>query len=107
MTETAAWSPECPGEGKCHGCAGWCDQCGDVDTVCDDHLCDRHTCLECRRRVEHGDDIFEGQGRCPEHAAEVRLEDALADLCARVESLWWKLNPPKMHWTAGGRRIWL
>lgn len=23
---------ECPGEGSCHGCARWCDHCGDVDT---------------------------------------------------------------------------
>jgi len=26
---------ECPGEGKCHGCMSWCDDCGEVEEVCD------------------------------------------------------------------------
>jgi hypothetical protein len=38
--------PECPGEGKCHGCLKWCNECGDVDHVCDARLafepCDEH-----------------------------------------------------------------
>lgn len=38
---------DCPGEGKCHGCAGWCDRCGDVDEVCDASGCMRHRCQRC------------------------------------------------------------
>lgn len=38
--------PECPGAGKCHGCANWCADCGDVDHICDMRLrgdrCDEH-----------------------------------------------------------------
>lgn len=34
--------PDCPGEGRCHGSMSWCDVCGDVSEVCDDHACDRH-----------------------------------------------------------------
>jgi hypothetical protein len=33
----------CPGRFKCHGPASWCDQCGDVGLVCDDHLCVVHS----------------------------------------------------------------
>lgn len=33
---------DCPGRFKCHGPAGWCDECGDVDLVCDDPECDVH-----------------------------------------------------------------
>jgi len=38
---------ECPGEGKCHGCLGWCDRCGDVGEVCNYPDCDQHHCLIC------------------------------------------------------------
>lgn len=30
--------PECPGMGLCHGCLKWCNNCGDVDEVCDARL---------------------------------------------------------------------
>ena len=40
---------DCPGEGKCHGCMDWCDQCGDVDEVCDADRCDAHRCQRCNR----------------------------------------------------------
>lgn len=33
---------DCPGFGFCHGCAAWCPNCGDVDTMCDAHDCDAH-----------------------------------------------------------------
>jgi hypothetical protein len=37
---------ECPGEGKCHGCLSFCNNCGDVGHVCDTRLaggrCDAH-----------------------------------------------------------------
>lgn len=60
---------DCPGEGRCHGCASWCDNCGDVGTMCDAIHCDRHSCSEpgCRKSVEDGDHIIDGWGYCPEH----------------------------------------
>lgn len=33
---------ECPGIGKCHGSLGWCDNCGDVNKMCNDQYCDTH-----------------------------------------------------------------
>jgi hypothetical protein len=39
---TAQALRDCPGEGKCHGAATWCDICGDVDETCDDLDCDVH-----------------------------------------------------------------
>lgn len=33
---------ECPGRHKCHGPVSWCDECGDVDLVCDDPNCEAH-----------------------------------------------------------------
>ena len=27
--------PGCTGEGTCHGCLGWCRECGEVSRVCD------------------------------------------------------------------------
>lgn len=33
---------DCLGRHKCHGPASWCDECGDVDLVCDDPNCDAH-----------------------------------------------------------------
>src|SRR5688572_21127654 len=32
----------CPGEGKCHGCMVWCDQCGDTSKACNWPDCDVH-----------------------------------------------------------------
>lgn len=32
----------CPGEGRCHGCRRWCNDCGDVREVCEDVGCDQH-----------------------------------------------------------------
>jgi len=55
---------DCPGEGRCHGCASWCDRCGDVGTVCGAVTCDRHQCHECRRKVEAEDEIEDGVGWC-------------------------------------------
>lgn len=44
--------PDCTGAGTCHGCLGWCVECGDVDKTCDagPHGCDWHY-----PRDEHGD----------------------------------------------------
>jgi hypothetical protein len=53
---------ECPGEGKCHGCMCWCDRCGDVTTVCDCEVCDRHRCARCNMlltRLDH--DRYDGE----------------------------------------------
>jgi len=33
---------DCPGRFKCHGPAGWCNDCGDVDLICDDPRCCVH-----------------------------------------------------------------
>lgn len=33
---------DCPGRFKCHGPASWCNECGDVDLVCDDPKCEVH-----------------------------------------------------------------
>src|SRR5262249_7492760 len=47
---------DCPGKGKCHGCVKWCDECGDVDLVCDAASCNAHRCHECSTvlsRAEH------------------------------------------------------
>lgn len=38
--------PECPGEGRCHGCLKWCSYCGDCDLMCDDPECDTHKRIE-------------------------------------------------------------
>lgn len=37
---------DCPGEGKCHGPASWCNVCGDVDVICDDPACAMHARIE-------------------------------------------------------------
>lgn len=44
---------ECPGEGACHGPVKWCDNCGDVDRVCDMDECDAHhpRCSGCGGRM--------------------------------------------------------
>jgi hypothetical protein len=34
---------ECPGRHKCHGPVSFCDECGDVDLICDDPCCDVHS----------------------------------------------------------------
>lgn len=46
-------SSDCPGRFKCHGSASWCDQCGDVDLICDDPKCMAHSrYLEKHERVK-------------------------------------------------------
>ena len=39
----------CDGPNRCHGCASWCDSCGDVDRIChdDSRQCMAHFCLGC------------------------------------------------------------
>lgn len=43
---------DCPGIGKCHGCAKWCVVCDDVSATCgatpDERSCDEHQCRSCR-----------------------------------------------------------
>lgn len=45
--------PACQiGSSGCHGPAGWCDDCGDVDDVCDAYPnCDAHRCTTCGRKA--------------------------------------------------------
>lgn len=56
---------DCPGEGKCHGCASWCDRCGDIRFVCDsddqEHgrggtKCNAHRCDRCCKLLVSEDD---------------------------------------------------
>lgn len=66
----------CPGAGQCHGCAGWCDRCGDVALVCDSPTCDRHHC-DCGDRAVIVD---EGLGYCgiwssPKWHSHIRGDD--------------------------------
>lgn len=46
MADVSEDEDECPGEGKCHGPMGWCDNCGDVKHICPERLrgerCDAH-----------------------------------------------------------------
>ncbi len=42
---------DCPGRHKCHGPASWCNECGDVDLVCDDPRCEVHARGEERRAL--------------------------------------------------------
>ncbi len=46
---------DCPGEGRCHGCAVWCDTCGDVKAVCDSPTCQRHHCERCSASLNRED----------------------------------------------------
>jgi len=45
----------CPGAGKCHGCMGWCDECGDVAGVCDAEPCWQHRCIDCNKLLDWGE----------------------------------------------------
>jgi len=49
---------DCPGRFKCHGPSGWCDECGDVDLICDDSRCDVH-----KRGGERFDELQEAEAR--------------------------------------------
>lgn len=40
----------CPGRFKCHGPISWCDECGDVDLVCDDPNCEQHLRLDEKKK---------------------------------------------------------
>lgn len=47
-------SSDCPGQGRCHGCAAWCDHCGNVGKSCDVNIsngewCDCHCCPTCNK----------------------------------------------------------
>lgn len=47
--------PNCTGEGNCHGCLCWCDNCGEVSEVCDDkRLCDTHRPMDCCGKSPRG-----------------------------------------------------
>lgn len=44
-------SSDCPGKGKCHGPANWCDRCGDVYRICDSPGCHAHSTVEQLEKV--------------------------------------------------------
>lgn len=52
---------ECPGVGRCHGCVGWCPECGTVANVCDAPTCMRHRCARCTTMLTE-DEVEFGQG---------------------------------------------
>ena len=79
---------DCPGTGKCHGSAGWCDRCGDVDDVCDAPVCYRHRCRYCSKIFSFGEREFlyeanqsMGDGYCFDCFVRV----AVLDACDRGE----------------------
>lgn len=66
---------DCPGRHKCHGPANWCDECGDVDLVCDDPRCEVH--LRGKERLEK---VQKLKPKCDEAAMVLRsLERELHD----------------------------
>lgn len=71
---------ECPGRFKCHGPASWCDQCGDVDLVCDDPRCMVHARFKERQRKR--DDAFMAWmfAQKAEEEARRAYHDAAAEL---------------------------
>lgn len=54
----------CPGEGRCHGCVSWCDDCGDVGEVCHGIECDRHRCHTCNVMLTDEDRDVHGGTSC-------------------------------------------
>lgn len=66
--------PECPGNGKCHGCLKWCSTCGDVAHVCDARL-------EGRRCDEHPVPAPWVTIRAARHAAEQKIADGKRAIC--------------------------
>lgn len=73
-------SDVCPGQGRCHGCVKWCNDCGDVGHVCDVRLemerCDAHpmppeqSAISARRKAaEHK--LYEAQVMEREAQAEL------------------------------------
>ena len=52
--------PNCTGEGRCHGCLCWCDNCGEVSEVCDDRLCDTHRPEDCCGKSPRGCECLAG-----------------------------------------------
>ncbi len=79
-------SPACQiGSNRCHGCASWCDDCGDVGDSCDSWPnCDAHTCTTCGRKALIRDYECEA---CHERAAEQARCDHLDREVRRAENL--------------------
>lgn len=71
-------SADCPGRFKCHGPDSWCDQCGDVDLVCDDPRCDVHARFAERQKAR--DEAFAALAKAnlEQRAAQKVYDDALA-----------------------------
>lgn len=44
-----SYTPVCTGEGRCHGCVAWCDECGNVSTMCNFPSCNAHHCVGCQK----------------------------------------------------------
>ncbi len=54
IADTIAFNA-CPGPDRCHGPLAWCDECGDVDEMCNCIECDRHRCARCNSIVRSDD----------------------------------------------------
>jgi hypothetical protein len=83
----------CPGVGRCHGCARWCDDCGDVDTVCNSPSCMAHHCVRCEAKLTDQDLEIDDQYPvwCTSCLVRERIEQAIArgqDEAAAGERAW-------------------
>lgn len=69
---------DCAGDGRCHGCMGWCDYCGDVSRVCDSQTCMQHRCANgCGTTRPSDDEDVDLRWTCVQCLA--RLADARRD----------------------------
>lgn len=70
-------SDDCPGPGRCHGPASWCDVCGDVDLICDDPACFIHDRLdELEKRRDEAFERYHHLGELRERAGKEYVEAA-------------------------------
>lgn len=79
-------STECPGKLKCHGPASWCNECGDVDLVCDDPNCEVH--------------LRFGELKCAEKSARLAMDAAHEEYKVRSRA-WDKANEKLRRFTRG------
>lgn len=67
----------CPGQGKCHGCMQWCNDCGDVKYTCDFRpMCDAHP---------HADELSEALAEQEEADREVTYRAGLLHAATEIQ----------------------
>jgi len=79
---------DCPGRFKCHGPASWCDQCGDVDLICDDPACEAHA-----RGVERQEMFRKAAAALEQAEVEFRAAQRRYDAAKAHLSRWETGNP--------------